>query len=104
MVNIMLPRKEKLEVNPDQFPYFKLEITAFYKDMFTKTGSVSSRTNDCDNILKILTDSVFSKYGINDKLVVDVRAFKKHDIKEDHTIIKLYGLDNDDYNNLIKEN
>jgi len=41
---------------------------------------------------------------LNDKLVVDVRAFKKHDIKEDHTIIKLYGLDSDDYNNLIKEN
>lgn len=68
----------------------ELHITIYFEEFTTKSGGISSRTQDIDNVLKPLIDVMFNKkfhgtnvpysapnFNIDDKYITDIFAKKR---------------------------
>jgi hypothetical protein len=64
--------------------------TDLYANWFTKTGTV--RIKDARNFDKLITDTVFRRYGLNDCLIWESLITKKQDKEKEKVVVRLYGL------------
>ena len=73
---------------PDDVQY-RMEL-AYYSNWYTKGGKV--KTKDVRNYEKLVTDTVYRRYGLNDSLIWESLVYKVQDADKEKVVVKLFTL------------
>jgi Holliday junction resolvase RusA-like endonuclease len=68
----------------------RLEVEVFSKGWYTKKGEIHKRAGDCDNLLKVCCDGLFSAIGLDDSQIFEIVVRKR--VGADVTRMKLFEL------------
>jgi len=69
---------------------FRMELS-YHSNWFLKDG-VTLKNKDVRNYEKLVTDTIFRRYALNDKLVWESLVTKMQDTEKEKVVVKLFTL------------
>jgi Holliday junction resolvase RusA-like endonuclease len=70
--------------------FLRIGVSCYYENFYTKKKEINSRCPDCDNVLKIIIDSVFNFIVKNDKCVIDIISTKRESQTTDYFVFQAW--------------